>query len=110
MNAMSFPKPSQIVQWNDSDEAKALLADCAINPPQGDFLRAYYGATRDEWFVYDIADPRVAALTKLYDAFLTDCMDRNDRGDRGARETWLASKTVTQAIDLAITTREGIAA
>lgn len=51
--------------WHTTPEARAILADCAANPPEWISRRRDYYQTSDEWASYDETDPRVARLSDI---------------------------------------------
>lgn len=79
--------------WHTTPEARAILADCALNPPEWISHRRDYAQTSDEWASYDETDPRVARLADIQ----RDVMRR--AGNWTATWKACALVTVDEAID-----------
>lgn len=99
MNTQSNSRAGvSILPWQETQQGKALLAACTVNPPRKFSFYQQYALTRDEWTAYDLADERVMALNAFVNRYFLENEARHGTAVAGAA----IKLRVDDAIDLVL--------
>lgn len=93
----------RIIPWQDTPQAIAILASCAIEPPAKlRHVKQFY-LTSDEWLAYDESDERVAKLSAIQNEHF---LAAERLGGREAARI-AVGLSVDEAIDIAVAVNAG---
>jgi hypothetical protein len=103
---MAFADPE--IDWPDDPHAIALLAAIRMKPPPCEPRARIRALTRDDWHEY--VGRRVDLLVAIRDAYGQRALDRSFAGDREPMRRWIATGSVHDVIDDALTLSDDRAA